>query len=137
MSKEHEIPYLDRRGLRSFALVTGTVFAILFGMLLPWVFEYSWPLWPWLIFAVLGILGLVLPATLRPVYGAWMRFGLLASKVTTPLILGLVFYLVFSPMALIRRIFGRDAMSRRFDSDSSSYRIPSDQRPAEDLEKPF
>jgi hypothetical protein len=137
MSEEHVIPHLDRRGLRDFGLVTGATFAILFGLLFPWLLDRPWPIWPWFVLCVLGGLGLVLPETLRPVYAVWMRFGLLASKVTTPLVLGIAFFLVISPMAMFRKLFGRDAMRRRFDPKTPSYRVPSERRPAKDLEKPF
>jgi hypothetical protein len=96
MQAEHAIPELDRKGLREFGLVTGGIVAGLFGLFFPWVFERSWPAWPWIVFAVLGCWGLLAPMSLQPVYRVWMRFGLLLSRVTTPLIMGLVFYLVIT-----------------------------------------
>jgi hypothetical protein len=90
----HDIPELDAKGLRSFALTTGGIVVALFGLLLPWLLDLGFPIWPWVLAAVLGVWGLAAPATLRPVYRGWMRFGLLASRITTPIILGIVFYVV-------------------------------------------
>ncbi len=137
---DHTIPELDAKGLREFGLVTGGIVAGLFGLFFPWVFDLQFPSefprWPWIFFAVLGGWGLVAPKTLRPVYRGWMRFGLLASRVTTPLIMGLVFYLVVMPFALVMRVMGKDAMMRKFEN-LVSYRIPSKKAPAKNLEKPY
>ena len=137
MQAEHAIPELDRKGLREFGLVTGGIVAGLFGLFFPWVLERSWPAWPWIVFAVLGCWGLLAPMSLQPVYRVWMRFGLLLSRVTTPLIMGLVFYLVITPSGLLHRLFAsKDAMARKFDN-SESYRVQSDKPPAKNLEKPY
>jgi len=132
----HTIPELDRKGLREFGLVTGAIVAGLFGLFFPWVLERSWPLWPWAIFALLGLWGLIAPLSLRPVYRVWMRFGLLLSKITTPIIMGLVFFVVITPIGLVRRLAGRDSMSRGFD-DSSTYRVSSTKPASDNLEKPY
>ena len=133
---DHVIPELDRKGLREFGLVTGGVVAGLFGVFFPWLLERSWPLWPWIVFAVLGAWGLVAPMSLQPVYRAWMRFGLMLSKVMTPLILGIVFFLLITPVAIILKLLGKDPMARDFD-DSDSYRVPTEKAPPENLEKPY
>lgn len=133
----HTIPDLDRKGLREFGLVTGGALAGLFGLVLPWLLDFSIPLWPWVTGGVLGLWGLVAPMSLRPIHYWWMRFALLLSHITTPLILGIVFFLVFVPVALVMRLFGRDAMVRRFDDRAPSYRVPSQKAPREQLEKPF
>lgn len=133
---EHVIPELDRKGLREFGLVTGAIVAVLFGLFFPWLLERSWPLWPWIIFGVLAVMGLVMPMALNPVYKIWMRFGLMMSKIMTPLIMSIVFYLVITPVGLFRKIFAKDSLARTFD-DSDSYRMPSKKAPAENLEKPY
>ena len=75
MVQTHEIPTLSRKGLREFAIVTGGVLAVIFGLLLPWIFDNSYPYWPWIVWAVLSAWGLIAPMSLRPVYRLWMRFG--------------------------------------------------------------
>lgn len=137
MTVEHPIPEPDRKGLRDFAFVTGSIVAVLFGLLFPWLLERPWPRWPWVVFGVLGAFGLIAPLALRPVYHLWMRLGLLLNKVTTPLILGAVFYIVISPVGLLRRFGRNDSMARSFDGQAPSYRVPSQQKPRENLERPF
>ncbi len=135
---EHVIPELDREGLRRFALTTGAIVAALFGLFFPWVFSFKYPAWPWVIFLVLAVWGLAHPASLKPVYYWWMRFGLLLSKVTTPIVMGVVFFLVLVPTAVFMRYFlRRDPLNRSFDSETESYRVPSRKVDPDALTRPF
>jgi len=133
----HPIPELDRAGLRRFALTTAAIIALLFGLLLPWLFAAGWPIWPWPLAAVLALWGLVAPSGLRPVYRGWMRFGLVLSRLTTPLILSLVFFLLFVPIGLAMRLFGRDPMRRRLQPEAESYREPSQPISPDSFERPY
>jgi predicted membrane protein len=132
-----EIPELDAKGLRKFGLTTGAIVAGLFGLFFPWIMDKSIPVWPWIILAILLIWSLVAPASLGPVYRVWMKFGLLLSGVMTPLIMGILFYLLFTPIATLMRLAGRDPLRRRFDETARSYRIESEKISRNDLERPF
>ena len=133
----HSIPDLDRSGLRSFGLTTGAIVAVLFGLFFPWLLGHATPLWPWVLCGVLAAWGVVAPASLRPVYRLWMRFGLLMSRITTPVILSVVFFVVITPIALIRGLLGKDSMSRALDESQSSYRVKSRKSSKTNLERPF
>ncbi|WP_462331274.1 SxtJ family membrane protein [Thiohalocapsa halophila] len=133
----HDIPELDAAGLRRFALTTAAIVAALFGVLLPWLGGFGWPLWPWGLALLLALWGLIRPAGLRPVYRGWMRFGLLASRIMTPLVLGLVFFLLFLPIGLVMRLAGHDPMRRKLDPDAATYRVPSRPQPPDSIEKPY
>jgi hypothetical protein len=137
MAAGHTIPELDPKGLREFGLVTGAAVVVLFGLFFPWILERHWPVWPWAIAAPLWLLALIHPSWLRGIYRAWMRFGLLASRVTTPLFLGIVFFVMISPIAMVRRLMGKDPMQRALDPDQNSYRVQSRSSPKEKLERPF
>jgi hypothetical protein len=148
----HSIPKLDAKGYREFALTTGAIVAGLFGVLIPiiiwWVADResipfpSWPVayapWPWILFGVLSVWGLVAPTTLAPVYKGWMTFGvLMGTYIMTPLIMSIVFYGMFMPIGLVMRLFGKDAMARKLDAKADTYRVESDKPPVKNLEKPF
>jgi hypothetical protein len=133
---DHIIPELDRKGLREFGLVTGAIVAVLFGLFFPWILDRPIPRWPWVIFGVLTVLGLAAPMALNPVYKLWMRFGLIMSKIMTPLIMSIVFFFVITPVGLFRRLFAKDPLARTFD-DTDSYRVPSKKAKVENLEKPY
>ncbi len=133
----HEVLELDRKGLRDFGLVTGGIIALLFGLFLPWLLESGFPIWPWVVAGVLAVWGVIAPMSLQPIYRLWMKLGLLLSRITTPIILGIVFYLLIWPMGLVMRIFGRDPMARRLDGTAKTYRVISHKAPKENMERPF
>ena len=137
MALTDAIPEIDRKGLRSFGITTGAIVAVLFGLFFPWLLEFDIPMWPWIVLAVLGTWGLVAPDSLRPVYRGWMRFGLLLSKITTPIIMGLVFFVLIMPFGLVLKILGKDPMRRHSDAAAESYRIESTKPTKENLENPF
>jgi hypothetical protein len=66
-----------------------------------------------------------------------MRFGLVMSRITTPLILGLIYFALFVPVGAIMRLSGRDPMRRRIDPRAQTYRVPSRARSPDSLERPY
>jgi hypothetical protein len=131
------IPELDRRGLRNFGLTTGLIVAVIFGLFFPWVLSRPSPWWPWLLCAALAVWALTAPNSMRLLYLAWMRFGLVMGRITTPIVLGLMFFLIVTPVAWIRVLFGLDSMARSIDATQKTYRIPSVTQSAKNMEEPF
>lgn len=56
--------------------------------------------------------GLLVPTYLGPLYRAWMRFALVLSKITTPIITALLYFGLFTPVGFIRRLIGRNSLVR-------------------------
>lgn len=131
------IPRLDSKGLRDFGLVTGGIIAGLFGLFFPWLLEVRIPAWPFVLGGTLAVWGLVHPLSLRPVYTGWMKFGLLLSRITTPLVMGIVFFLVVLPVGAVMRLAGKDPMARKLEKDRDTYRIPSQDPAGQSMERPF
>ncbi len=136
-NRKQVVPELDRKGLRDFGLTTGVIVALIFGLFFPWLLDLGLVWWPWVLFGVLSIMALAMPMTLRPVYKIWMRFGLMMSKITTPIIMGAVFYLIITPAALVMKVFSRDPLHRKLVDQESSYRVPSHKPERERIERPF
>jgi len=133
----YEIPELDSKGLRQFGITTGGIVAVLFGLLTPWLIEVNFPIWPWIIFGVLTLWALIAPSTLKNIYLGWMRLGLLLGRITTPLVLGIVFFLLFAPMAFFMRLIKRDPMKRQLDPTLKSYRQTVTKPEKNNMEYPF
>ena len=131
------IPELDAAGLKRFGLTMAAIVAALFGALLPFLFDFPLPLWPFIVSAVLVGWSLAAPATLNALYRPWMRLGLLLNRITTPIIMGAVFFLLITPVSLIMKLIGRDAVVRGFDESAQSYRTQSRKAPRKSLERPF
>jgi hypothetical protein len=104
----------------------GLLFFVVFGSLatLGWWRGTSWyPVVLALSVAFL-VLSFTIPQVLQPLNRAWMAFALLLHKVTSPLILGALFFVLFTPVGLIMRLKKRDVLRRRLDRSAGSYWIP-------------
>ena len=131
------IDTLDAGGYRKFGLTTGAIVLILFGLLIPWLFGLGFPKWPWVLAGLLAAWALLAPTTLRPVYTGWMKFGHAIGWFNTRLILGLVFFVIFFPVALVLKLLRKDPIARKLDDTAGSYRVASKQPPREQLERPY
>lgn len=68
---------------------------------------------------VLGALALLRPAVLMPVERLWMRLGEAMGKVMQPVVLGGIYFLLITPVALVGRLFGRDPLRMRRRTQAS------------------
>ncbi len=125
------------RELRKFGLVTGAIVAVLFGLFLPWVFNYPWPIWPWVVTGISCFWSMVHPDSLFVVYRPWMKFGHVAGWINTRIILGIMFYVVFFPAGILMRLVAKDPMARKLDSAAKSYRIVSEPLDKNHIERPY
>lgn len=132
-----KIEELDKQGYRKFGLTTAAIVGVLFGGLIPWIFSFAWPVWPWYIVGALAGSALVLPMALKPVYALWMRFGLMMNWINTRLILGILFYGMFLPIGLVFKLFGKDPMRRKLDVTKDSYREHGSLETKKSLETPY
>ncbi|SEH09214.1 SxtJ family membrane protein [Candidatus Venteria ishoeyi] len=136
MIKKMNIETPDKKGLREFGLVTGSLFAALFGLFLPWLFGFSYPLWPWVVACIFIAWGLLAPTSMKWLYHAWMSIALVIGWVNTRIILGLMFYLILTPMGLVMRLFGKNPMAGK-PKTAASYRNISPSRPPKQMEHPY
>lgn len=74
--------------------------------------------------AVLIVAALARPRVLRPLQRVWHALGRLSGALTTPVILLLLFLVVVTPLALLRRLMGRDPLRRRRNAAARSYWLP-------------
>jgi polyferredoxin len=108
---------------RGFGLTVGGLFLVL----ALWGFwRYGGAALTWAFVAVgvpLLLLGLISPARLAPLNRAWMRLGLLLSKIVTPVVMGAIFFLVVTPLGVLMRASGRDPLRLKRDAAPSHWRI--------------
>lgn len=103
----HQVPTrLTPREGRRFGLTVGVAFLVL-AAISRWRGHEVVPLVLAGLGAGLALAGIVIPSLLGPVYRAWMAFGLLLSKVTTPIFMGLLYFVAITPIGLAMRAFGR------------------------------
>ena len=73
--------------------------------------------------ALFLVVAIACPSILGPFNRAWAKFGLLLGKVFNPLLLGVVFFLVVTPIAVIVRLWGKDSLHLKSKYDLESYWI--------------
>lgn len=104
---------------RSFGVTFATVFTIL--AVLP-LLKHNSPHFLLLLLAVTIIGVTFLKSDLLTLPNKyWSKLGLLLGMIMTPVILGLMFYAILTPMALLLRCFGKDLLSRRLRMDQKTY----------------
>lgn len=59
---------------------------------------------------------------LRPLNKLWMMVGAILGMVISPIVLGIIFYLLFTPLALMMRIFGRDELKLKLNKNISHWK---------------
>ena len=84
--------------------------------------------WPWLSAIALAFLlvSLARPQLLAPLNRAWTQLAMLLYYVTNPIILGLIFFLIVTPLGLLMRWAGQDNLHPRPDRTAKSYWIRRD-----------
>ena len=128
---------MDEKGLRQFGLMFAGIISVLFGIVLPFVFDYQFPWWPWIVACVFCILALAIPKGLTQFYRLWMRFGVIMNIIMSRLILGSVFVLTVIPTGMILRLKKKDLLNLKMDSESQTYRVESDSNNSDSLKKPY
>ena len=96
---------------RSFGWTFAAFFALV-AFFHPWMFVLA---------GGIAIVTLTRAEWLAPLKRAWMKFGELMHHVVSPVMMGLIFFAVFTPVAIGMRLFGRDAMKRRYEPQRKSY----------------
>ena len=82
------------------------------------------------LFGALSLLGLgflLFPRPLMPIYKGWLKIANFIGKIITTMILTLAYYLVITPSALVKRVFGGRPLPTRPDKNIDSYWVPRDE----------
>lgn len=108
-----------KRDLRNFGITIGIALGMLAGLLW-WKGKDTYP-----VFLIAGsafvLLGLILPPVLKPLQKAWMTLAVLMGWLMTRVILGILFYFVFTAIGGIPRLFGKQFLDLKIDNSQKSY----------------
>lgn len=123
--------------LRRFGITMGVVLVLLGGVL--WWREIDWYGYLFVCTAVFIVLGLAIPAALKPIHRAWMTLSIVLGWIMTRVILIVLFYLVVTPTGWLGKLFGERFLHVKIDPDASTYWIHRKESQAHksDYEKQF
>ncbi|MDB2655590.1 SxtJ family membrane protein [Candidatus Pelagibacter bacterium] len=102
---------------RSFGIVFFIVFLLI--ALYPLIYSGEIRVWSAIISLILLALGVLNSKILTPLNKLWFKFGIFLSKIISPLIMGIIFFLVVTPIGLIMRIFGKDVLNLKYNKNQS------------------
>jgi len=95
----------------------GVVFFIVFLLigLYPLLKGNDLRIWSLIISFIFLALGLINSRILTPLNRLWFKFGLLLGKFISPLIMGIIFFIVVTPTGIIMRLFKKDLLNLKFN----------------------
>lgn len=106
---------------RAFGLVAAAVFLII--GVFPWVSGGPLRIWSVGVSIAFFTATWLCSAALAPLNRLWTRLGLLLHRLVSPVVLGVMFFLVVTPTGLVMRALGKDPLRLRFDREARSYWI--------------
>ena len=104
---------------RAFGLVFAAFFMLIFYVPMRRIGELHWSR---LVFSIVFfVLAIFKPSILSPFNKLWLKFGHLLSKLTTPIVMGLLFYGLFTGFRFLLKIFGKEVLSKSFNKKLETY----------------
>ena len=114
LNKKHNIS-----SNRSFGLVFFVVFLIV--ALWPLKSGEDLRLWSLTLSIIFLILGVLNSKLLTPLNKLWFKFGILLGRIVSPIVMGIVFFLVVTPTGVFMRLLGKDLLKTNKTKSSSTY----------------
>ena len=102
---------------RSFGLVFFVVFLLI--SIYPFLKDGNIRIWSLIISFIFLVLGLLNSNLLSPLNKLWFKFGLFLGKIISPIIMGIIFFLVVTPIAVIMRLLKKDLLNLKFKENNT------------------
>ena len=102
---------------RSFGIVFFVVFLLI--AFYPLINSQDLRLWSLIVSFIFLVLGLLNSKVLTPLNKLWFKFGILLGKIISPFIMGIIFFLVVTPIGLVMRLLGKDVLNLRYNKNKS------------------
>tara|TARA_B100002051_G_C16483992_1_gene509484 strand:- start:161 stop:553 length:393 start_codon:yes stop_codon:yes gene_type:complete len=106
---------------KSFGIVFFVVFALI--SIYPIINGGELKKWPLLIAVVFLILGIFKSNILTPLNKLWFKFGIFLGMIFSPIIMGIIFFLVVTPIAIIMRVLKKDILYLKKNNNKNTYWI--------------
>ena len=106
---------------RSFGIVFFIVFVLI--AIYPIINQGELRIWSLIISLFFLVLGLFNSKILTPLNKLWFKFGLFLGKIISPIIMGIIFFVVVTPIGVIMRLIGKDVLNLKLNKKEGSYWI--------------
>ena len=99
----------------------GIVFFIVFLLIAiyPLINDENIRIWSLLISLIFLILGLLNSRLLNPLNNLWFKFGLLLGRIISPIIMGIIFFFVVTPIAVLMKLLKKDLLNLKFNKNKT------------------
>ena len=102
---------------RNFGIVFFIVFLLI--AIYPIINSESIRIWSLIIASIFFILGIINSKLLTSLNKIWFKFGLLLGKIISPIVMGIIFFLVVTPIALFMRLLKKDLLNLKFNKKNT------------------
>ena len=102
---------------RSFGIVFFIVFLLI--ALYPLTYSQDIRIWSVIISIIFLVLGLFNSKILTPLNKLWFKFGIFLGKIISPVVMGIIFFLVVTPIGLLMRLLGKDLINLKYNNNKS------------------
>ena len=102
---------------RSFGIVFFIVFLLI--AIYPLINSGELRFWSLILSVFFLVLGLINSKILNPLNKLWFKFGIFLGKIISPLVMGIIFFLVVTPIGLLMRLLNKDLLNLKFNNNSS------------------
>lgn len=102
----------------------GFFFTFIFAIVATYCFYFANMIWAYISTGtslILFVCTVVRADILLPLNKLWMRFGFLLGIIVSPIVLGIIFFGIFTPIAIFMRLIGRDELQLKFTNKASHW----------------
>ncbi len=119
---------------RNFGLVFFFIFLVV--SIWPLTHNESPRIWSTIISLAFLILVLTRSKLLTPLNRLWAKFGIILGSIIAPIVMGVVFFLVITPIGLVMKMIGKDLLSIKYDKKKETYWVKRD-KPTSTMKQQF
>ncbi len=117
----------SNKEIKTFSLIWSFIFIII--AIFPLFKGSEIRLWSIIVSSIFFIIAFTQPSLLSGFYKVWVKFGEIVGNIISKVIIIILFYGLFTPIAIILRLLGKDLLKKNLDKSSSTYWIKRDTQP--------
>ena len=118
---------IKHNDLKTFALIWSSIFLVV--GLWPLLNDEKVRVWGMVVALIFTTIAFTKPLILSSFYKVWVRFGEVIGGVISKVIMMILFYVMFTPIAFILKLLGKDLLNKKIDKNASTYWVTRETQP--------